>query len=165
MKILVISDSHGNIANLKHIMGFAKKIRAKAVIHSGDWNTLESVEAVLSFRVPLYSVLGNADINHEVEEILSSKCKKFDRVFLEFSLDGKKIGIVHNLKSLSQISNFDVLFCGHNHKQSESSRDGIKIVNPGALENDINFAVYDTKSAKIEFVNNSIQETTSFAGE
>ncbi|PIP57073.1 YfcE family phosphodiesterase, partial [Candidatus Woesebacteria bacterium CG22_combo_CG10-13_8_21_14_all_45_10] len=37
MKIVVISDSHGNIANLKHVLGFAKKIKAEAIIHCGDW--------------------------------------------------------------------------------------------------------------------------------
>jgi len=49
MKILVISDSHGNLSNLKHVMGFAKKLNIDAVIHAGDWNTIESVETVLSF--------------------------------------------------------------------------------------------------------------------
>ena len=68
MKILVISDSHGHIANIKHVMGFGKKIGAKAVIHAGDWNTVESVETVLSFGIPLYAVMGNADIEEEMED-------------------------------------------------------------------------------------------------
>jgi uncharacterized protein len=153
MKILIISDSHGNIANLKHVMGFGKKIGAKAVIHCGDWSTIESIEMVLSYELPLYSVLGNADISPEVEKILSNKCKKFDRVFLTLELDGKRIGVIHSINNLqSKIDNLDIIFYGHNHRQSESDRDGIKIVNPGALENDINFVVYDTNSVKIEFV-------------
>ena len=41
MKILVISDSHGHIANLKHVLEIAKKIGVKAVIHCGDWDNLE----------------------------------------------------------------------------------------------------------------------------
>ncbi len=46
MKLLVIGDSHGNIANLKHVMGFAKHIKCKAVIHTGDWNNIKSLETV-----------------------------------------------------------------------------------------------------------------------
>lgn len=150
MKILVISDSHGNIANLKHVMGFAKNVGAKAVIHCGDWNTVESVKTVLSFRIPLYSVLGNADVDPKVEKLLSAKCKKFDRVFLELELEGKKIGVIHDVDGLLKV---DILFCGHTHQQYEYKIEGLRIVNPGALEGTINFAVFDTASGKIEFIN------------
>ena len=81
MKILVISDSHGNIANLKHVMGFGKKIGVKAVIHCGDWDNIESVEAVLSFGIPLYTVLGNADVEEGLEEYIKFNAKKFDPEF------------------------------------------------------------------------------------
>lgn len=154
MKIIVISDSHGNITNLKHVMGFAKKIGAKAVIHCGDWNDVKSVKTVLSFGMPLYSVFGNADISPEVETILLSKCKKFDRLFLEVELGGKRVGIVHNIKQLtSNIKLLDILFFGHWQRQEDTSWQGIRAINPGALENDVNFVVYDTASGKIEFVN------------
>ena len=79
MKILIISDSHGNIANIKHVMGFATNINANAVIHCGDWDNLESVKTVLSFGIPLYSVLGNADTDpgFKFKEFLEqTKCKK-----------------------------------------------------------------------------------------
>lgn len=151
MKVLVISDSHGNIANLKHVMEFAKKINAGVVIHCGDWSNLAAVETVASYKIPVYSVLGNADIDPKMG-------KKFERVYLEFELGGKRIGVIHNIKNLEPgMQNPDILFCGHNHKQGESVKDGLRIVNPGALENDINFAVYDTISGEVEFFNDGIK--------
>ena len=47
MKIIVIADSHGNIANLKHVMEFGKKIKVGAIIHCGDWDNVKAVETVL----------------------------------------------------------------------------------------------------------------------
>lgn len=152
MKVLIISDSHGNIANLKHVMGFGKEIEASAVIHCGDWNNVESVETVLSYKIPLYSVLGNADISPEVERILADKCRKFDRVFLQLELGGKTVGLIHDIKKLGiDKRDLDIIFFGHWQKQKEISWNGIRAVNPGALENEINFAVYNTTSGDIFF--------------
>lgn len=141
MKILVISDSHGNIANLKHAMGFAKKIKAGVVIHCGDWDDMAAVETVASYKIPVYSVLGNADLDPKI-------AKKFKRVYLELELDRKRIGVVHKIQD-AVLNNQDIIFCGHTHRQEEKEN----VVNPGALENGINFAVYDTASGKIELIN------------
>lgn len=146
MKILVIGDSHGNIANLKHVMGFAKTIDAKAVIHTGDWNNLKSVETVENYGVPLYSCLGNGDIDPNF---------KF-KEFIEFEIDGIKIGLTHKPVNVNKYFNYkdvDIVFCGHIHSKDENYIEEIKIVRPGALENDINFAVFDTKTKMVEFIN------------
>ncbi len=141
MKILVISDSHNNIANLKHVLGFGQKIKVGVVIHCGDWNTVETVETVLSFGIPLYAVVGNADIADNIKT-------KFPES-LEIEIDGRKIGITHSIKKVKfDINNFDIIFCGHRHKQEMKDN----IVNPGALENGINFAIYDTVSGQTEFI-------------
>lgn len=151
MKIVVISDSHNNLANLNHVMGFAKKINAGAIIHCGDWNTLESVETILSFGIPLYAVVGNADIADNIKN-------KFPE-FLRFEIENKKIGITHIFnKHIEDLKTIDIIFVGHYHSQSENkykrpNGDFYRIINPGALENGINFAVYDTDTDKVEFFN------------
>lgn len=154
MKVVIISDSHGNIANIEHVMGFAKKIKVGAVIHCGDWDNIEAVNTVLSFGVPLYAVLGNADVDPEIEKSLREKSKKFDPEFLEFELGRRKIGIVHSFKNFKlQISNFDIIFCGHRHYRGEKIIKEVKIVHPGALHSiESSFVVYDTATNKIEFV-------------
>lgn len=154
MKILIISDSHGNIVNLKHVMGFAKKINTSAIIHCGDWDNVVAIKTVLEYEIPLYSVLGNADIDPEIDERLSDMAKKFTRTFLEIKLGGRTIGMIHNIGDLRLRNlSLDIIFFGDDHMQRETIKDGIRIVNPGALENDINFAVYETKTNKVEFIN------------
>lgn len=153
LKILIISDSHGNIANLKHVMGFAKKIKASAVIHCGDWNNVEAVKTVLSFGIPLYSVLGNADVEPLIADKLQTTAQKFNRDFLEFEINRKKIGVIHNIKNLETGSgNQDIIFFGHWQRQKEIFWSGVRAINPGALENEINFAVYNTTSNEVEFI-------------
>lgn len=143
MKLLVISDSHGNIANLKHVMGFAREIKTRFVIHCGDWANMEAVGVVLSYKIPVYGVIGNADIGDEIK----SKFKDF----LKIEIGGKRIGIIHDIKKLED-KNLDIVFFGHWQKQKDTFWNGVRAVNPGALENDVNFAVYDTTSDKIEFI-------------
>jgi len=155
MKILIISDSHGNLANLKHVLGFAKNIKMGAVIHAGDWNNIDSVETVLSFGIPLYTVLGNADIDPEVKEKLKSKSEEFGEDFLKVELGKKKIGITHkpsDVKKYFTENSVDIVFCGHFHSKDESMVNGIKVVRGGALENSVNFAIYNTVTSDLEFI-------------
>ncbi len=147
MKFIIISDSHGNIANLKHVMGFAKQINAGAIIHCGDWNTLESVETINYFGIPLYAVVGNADIADNIKN-------KF-KESLEIEIAGKKIGITHKPSGINKYfmnKKLDIIFHGHTHRQGKTVDSGIEIVNPGALEGGINFAIYDTVTGEIEFI-------------
>lgn len=151
MKVLVISDSHGNVANLKHVIGFVKRIGIGAIIHCGDWDTVESVEVVIASGIPLYTVLGNADVREDVIQELKVKSEKFTEDYLEVGLGNKKVGVIHDISFIPKV---DVLFCGHTHQQYESIIDGLEVVNPGALEQGINFAIYDTESGKIELIKN-----------
>ena len=154
MKIVVIGDSHGNVANLKLVMGFAQKIKAGAIIHCGDWDNLRAVKVVYSYKIPVYGVLGNADINKLIAYKLKLKARKFNKDFLEFEIGGRKIGVVHNL-ALSYkllVASYDVVFCGHRHFKSERIINGVKIVSPGALHLiEPSFAVYDTGTNRVEF--------------
>jgi len=155
MKVLIISDSHGNIVNLKHILDFAKKYGISGVVHAGDWNTSESVETVLSYRIPLYTVLGNADVRPEVVKKLKNRSKKFAEYFLIVNFDGRNIGITHkpsDNKKYFLNEKLDLIINGHLHSRYESIEKTVKIVRPGAVIWGNNFAVYDTASDKIEFI-------------
>lgn len=156
MKILVISDSHGNITDLKHVLGFAEKIKVGAVIHCGDWNTIETIETVLSFGIPLYSVLGNADVRPEVIKMLRVKSKIFTEDFLKFKLGGRKIGITHkpsDVKKFFAGSKLDIIFTGHYHSKDDRVVNSVRIVRPGAIINGNNFAIYNTETNGVEFIN------------
>lgn len=151
MKIVVIGDTHDNLANVTHVMGFAKKIKAEAIVHTGDWSFPKTVDTVLGYKIKLYAVSGNADIDPYFNSHLDS--------FLEFRLDGKNIAVVHKLSDMysQKYNNWDIIFTGHYHSQSLSSfsKNGnlYRSVRPGSLENEIMFAIYDTKTDKVEFIN------------
>ncbi len=153
MKILIISDSHANIANLKLVLGFAKKIKAAGIFHLGDWDDIKSIKEVLSARIPLYCILGNADIHLGMKDVLKDNSKEFDEKCLKFVLDYKLIGLVHNIKDfVYDKRKFNIIFCGHKHYKSERIIDGVRIVSPGALHSiKPSFAVYDTGINKVEF--------------
>jgi putative phosphoesterase len=174
VRLIIVSDSHGNIANLQHVMGFAKKIGVEAVVHAGDWDNIESVDAVLSFGIPLYAVLGNADIDPRVGKRLKVRSKVFDEKFLVINTGGKRIGITHKPSDNKRYffgEKLDLIVNGHLHskyeavaksvrtsdlvgaKEDESQATSVKIIRPGAIVKGINFAVYDTDTGKIDFVN------------
>ncbi len=153
MKILVISDSHGNIVNLRGVMTIAKKAGFKAVIHCGDWDNVESIKTVLSFGIPLYAVMGNADVEDEIEEYLKFNAKKFDPHLLKLNIDGLKIGVIHraDLKD-EKFSEFKVVFSGHYHSKEEKTVNWTKFIRPGAIINGINFAIYETETNEVNII-------------
>lgn len=156
MKILVISDSHGHIANLKAVMEIGKKAGVAAVVHCGDWDNKESIEAVLLFDIPLYTVLGNADVEEGLEEYLKFNTKGFDPFFLKINLDGRKIGIIHKVKKDdARFDSLDVVFSGHYHSGEVKMINFTKFVRPGAIINGINFAIYQTETNEVQFIKES----------
>lgn len=151
MKIVVISDSHGNIANIKYILGFAKKVKIDAIIHCGDWDNINIVNEVLMSGIPLYTVLGNADIDPEIPKTLKLKAKGFDENLLNISLGGRKVGIVHRIGDI-EINKQDTIFHGHRHSKEEKMKGDVKLVRPGPLcLIESSFAVYDTDANRVEF--------------
>lgn len=156
MKILIISDSHGHVVNLKVIMEIAKKAKIDAIIHAGDWNTVDAVDTVMSSGLPVYAVLGNADIDEEIGKRLRIMGKSFSEDFLIVNLGGRKIGTTHkpsDNKKYFQGKNLDLIINGHLHSKYESVNAPVKVIRPGATVSGINFAVYDTGTNRVEFVN------------
>lgn len=153
MKVLIVSDSHGNIANLKAAMEIGKRAGVQAVIHCGDWDNVESIKAVLDFGTPLYTVLGNADIEPGIEEFSRFNSKKFDPRFLKVELGGCKIGIIHRVKKDDVgFDGLEVIFSGHFHSKESKVINFQKFIRPGALINGISLAIYETETNEVEFI-------------
>ena len=134
-------------------MEIAKKADIKAVIHCGDWDNALSVEAVLSFGIPLYTVMGNADVEEGLEEYIKFNVERFDPNFLKFEIDGRKIGVIHKVKKNDwKFDGLDIVFSGHYHSSEAKMINFLKFVRPGAILNGINFVVYETTNNEVEFV-------------
>jgi uncharacterized protein len=159
MRILIISDSHDHIANIKSAMEIGIKAHAEAVIHCGDWGGVKAVEAVLSYNLPLYSILGNADIDDGMETYMQLNCKKFDPDFLKVTIEGRKIGITHQARMTDpRHEDLSVIFSGHYHSSEEKMVNFTKYIRPGALINGINLAVYETETNEVEFIEDTLNK-------
>lgn len=163
MKILVISDSHGNLKSLEHAIGFASAAHLDAIIHCGDWGTPQAAEVIVRSGLPVYGVLGNADSDPAIAANLKGTNVHFNKDFAEVSLPrvefeiGRRIGVCHfpgKLKGAVKSGKYDVLFHGHTHRKKDELHGKTRVVNPGAVSRTANpsFAVYDMKINTVEFV-------------
>src|SRR3990167_5660357 len=158
MKVLVISDTHGNINLIRHVLGFAKQQKMEAVLHCGDFSTTQDVAEVLRSGLPLYAVIGNADEARytQIWKALESAVARGD--VIEFELGGRKIAVAHQPEKVSErieSGNFDALFHGHLHMAAKVAISGkTLVVNPGALGNTTkpSFAVYDTETNTAQLI-------------
>ena len=159
MKILIASDTHGNLVALSHVLSFGKIQGVEAIIHCGDWCDGQAVKTILKVDIPLYAVMGNCDEAHkeEVWEVLQGATEK-NQNLLETELDNRKIAIAHQPEKISshiQSGKFDAIFHGHLHMSASVKTTGnTLIVNPGALGSTPkpSFAIYDTKTNTAELI-------------
>lgn len=158
MKVIIISDSHGNIVRLKHVLGFAQEAKMGAIIHCGDWDNPQAVQVFADTEgIPVYGVLGNADIDPKMLKTMDETGIIFEPDFLEVEMDGQKIGVCHFPTGLTDALNsqeYDILLCGHIHSRFEEQVGKTLFVRPGALHRtkEPSFVVYDTDLNKVEFV-------------
>lgn len=158
MNVLVISDTHGNINMIRHVLDFAKHQNMQAIFHCGDFSTTQDVAEVLRSGLPLYAVLGNADEAryNDIWKALSLAKKRGD--VIEFELEKRKIAIAHQPSKVDdkiRSGEYDAVFHGHLHQRARVEiYDRTLVVNPGALGDTItpSFAVYDTMSNTAELI-------------
>lgn len=129
MKILVMSDSHGNTANMLRAV---EKTSPRLIIHLGD--CIRDTEALERYcpNIPLYRVRGNCDLaphapEYGIEEV-----------------DGLRIffahGHRHNVKMNMDAFCNSVYFSGcrlglygHTHRARWQQTGSMEILNPGAI--------------------------------
>jgi uncharacterized protein len=130
MKLLVISDSHGNYAHAFKAHELAGPV--DHVIHLGDGcDDARMLEEVL--EVPVHRVAGNCDFEPEVPKELTldfGDCRIFvthgNRQLVKSGL-GQLIGKGMEAKAA-------LVLYGHTHLPSVQSAEGMLLVNPGALK-------------------------------
>ncbi len=133
MRILVLSDSHGDFFSMKKAIEMQPD--AEAVVFLGDgYREFEQAKPLLEGK-RIYNVIGNNDFY----------CKYPKNAFIEEG--GLKIYITHGhydyvKSSLSRVvdiakrNNCQLVLYGHTHNQQEDNYDGIKFFCPGALRSD-----------------------------
>ena len=127
-KILVLSDSHGNLNNM---VTAVRNISPEMIIHLGDcWGDADLLHRKFPF-IPMEQVPGNCDCRQEFQE----------RILL---VEGKKILICHghtlnvkagymNLKYTAEEREVDAALFGHTHCVFYDNHNGISYLNPGSI--------------------------------
>lgn len=129
MKILVISDTHGNINNVLSIL--EKNQEIDRIIHLGD-NEKDAEDLEYITSLPIDYVPGNCDYmsNNQPEKILSLVNKRI------FITHGHYYGVKNNLEKIKKVgieNNFDMILYGHTHMASIEKYKKLSIINPGSI--------------------------------
>lgn len=158
MRIAIMSDTHGNVANFKKVVDWLNKEKIQIILHCGDIGSPESLkESLEDFKGEFFGVLGNMDKDFR---ILIDEYNKIPRVkinedIFEKNLE-KKIAITHypaTAKKMAQSGNYDFVFYGHTHRAWEEKIGNCRFINPGELAGQFykpTFAVYNTKTDNLE---------------
>lgn len=129
MKILVLSDSHGNIANMLQAV---KREKPRMVLHLGDcWRDGERLHDCFP-DLPFEQVPGNCDFRspQEAEKLLLLEGK---RVLI---CHGHTYGVKQSLMAAglaAEEKDLDLFLFGHTHEPMVDKRGKTLFMNPGSI--------------------------------
>ena len=148
MKILVLSDSHGNIDNMVQAV---EKVQPRMILHLGDcWADAEKLCRHFP-NIPLEQVPGNCDYRStEVQERL---------LFIEdkriMICHGHTLGVKQSMLRAgykAEEENLDLLLFGHTHRPMVDMRGKTLFVNPGSIGDYFHpfYAVVTIENSKVD---------------
>lgn len=129
MKILVASDTHGNLRNIIKVINDTKDI--DRIIHLGDYERdVEELQKL--YRYPIDYVQGNCDFISYAPEV---KMLDFHGVRLLITH-----GHLHDVKweydtilEAGKENNANIVLFGHTHVSMVKNIDNITLMNPGSI--------------------------------
>ena len=132
-KLLIVSDTHGNIAALESLRPLVAE--NDYIIHLGDGAT-DMREIRREYPEKVYQCSGNCDFISVFPEygILEIEGLRI------FYCHGHRFGVKSDLSRLAQETkslDCDIALYGHTHKALISEIDGVTLINPGALRRKI----------------------------
>jgi len=146
VKILVMSDSHGNTDNIQKAVS---RESPELILHLGDNDRDCYIIGMYHPNIPVRTVKGNCDhssIGIDTDEFTFGG-KKF------FMTHGNLFGVKMGLKSIittASARGAEVILFGHTHKPYFEEKENITIVNPGSIGmNPKTYAVLEIKNSVI----------------
>ncbi len=126
-RILVMSDSHGNLNNIMRAVKTAKEV--DYIFHLGDF---DKDAQMLESEHTVFAVRGNCDIgSNQVAE----RIEIIDGIKI-LALHGAKQRVKESLLALSLYAKekqADIALFGHTHMPTEQYSDGVLLYNPGSI--------------------------------
>jgi putative phosphoesterase len=139
MRIGVISDTHGHIANTLAAVRMLESLEVERVLHCGDICSPQVPPLLKAW--PTHFVFGNCDHGEELADLraaISSAGLTCHERFAALDWAGRKIALLHSddmrlFREVRASGDYDLVCYGHSHV-AESHREGKTLVlNPGAL--------------------------------
>lgn len=129
MKILIFSDSHGDLKNMKKAINHFSDI--KTLIHLGDFIKDANDIKLIFPHLNIYAISGNNDYeNLESEKFIDLEENRF------FITHGHKYGVYYGINNLyyKGIENgANIILFGHTHCKFLEKSNDILILNPGSI--------------------------------
>jgi len=156
MKILVFSDTHGDISAMRDIIT-RNQADTDLVIHLGDH--LKDLQSVMldSPLIASLGVLGNCDFAsmYPRARFEASFTAEKRRIFYTH---GHKFNVKYGLDYIAANAKFngaDIVLYGHTHVPVFEERNGVTIINPGSLvlpreNNPCTYAVLNINGDKLD---------------
>ncbi|KKQ60641.1 MAG: Phosphodiesterase, MJ0936 family [Parcubacteria group bacterium GW2011_GWE2_38_18] len=156
MLVVVISDIHDNLTNLRQCLDWCNRQAIQTMICCGDLTNDDTLDyLVKNFKGDIHLLKGNADSFDERKIVEYKNIKYYSRAGGKLEINGKKIGFCHEpfyIKKLIEKEKFDIIFYGHTHKPWESKEKGARLINPGTLSGMFlksTFAVWNSQTGEI----------------
>ena len=129
MRILVISDSHGNVPLALQVCDMAETF--DALFHLGDGGD-DAELLVHSLDVKVMHVAGNCDVGSASPRELLLECEGKKLLLMHGDACGVKSGL-GLLEKRAREAGADAVLFGHTHRATVITLSGILAVNPGTL--------------------------------
>ncbi len=153
-RILVFSDSHGEVRWMKQII--ENMVGVTGVIHLGDINRdIQFLEDTF-FDFPIYGVQGNNDYSglYPNEKMLTIGDKKIFITHGHYYLSGWDSA---PLKTIPKAENADLILFGHTHVPETERFSGKILANPGSISRprtgNPSYGVIEIESGKLDYCN------------
>ena len=167
--ILIVSDSHDNLALVRKFVKEASKLSPDLIIHAGDYIAPFTLKEFAKLDAPLVGVFGNND----GEKILLKKVseengfKLYEQPYT-FEWDGNRFILLHGvdgiettkelINTLASCNEADIIVYGHTHQIDIRKVNRKLIINPGSLSGYLadkpSYVVLnlDTKEVKVKYL-------------
>lgn len=129
MRILVVSDTHGDLKSLMRAVDAQR--RAEVIVHCGDGDAqVQYLKENIKDKM-IVGVKGNCDFASSLPSTETLRIMGKTIFVTHGHLYGAKSGL-YNITSAAREQNADILLFGHTHMPLCEYDDGMHILNPGS---------------------------------
>lgn len=129
MKILVMSDTHGDLSRAKNVI--KKHSDSDLIVHCGD-NINDATELEKYTNIDVVMVKGNCDGSQSQKDFIKYKTPYGNILIVhghQYGIDNSYLNLTYKAKEENCIA----VLAGHTHVSYIGEHSGIKILNPGSL--------------------------------